>query len=142
MTLQPRIEELKKLYEKAIRDSGLSNGAFFLALRNAFPAIVEALEQRWILVSEEPPQAGEPVLATCVNRVPLRAVYVPKHTMSEDEHGEFQGDTDYDESTDQNYWPEGWYEWNQFEETHWRISPDPTHYQLLPAPPTTKASAT
>ena len=41
---------------------------------------------------------------------------------------------DYNEKEDLYYWPEGWYEWNRHEETHWRVGETVTHWMALPLP--------
>ena len=92
----------------------------------------------WIRVEDEMPGNG-PVLAV-VSRLHdskrsaiIRAAYVEKFTI--EANGDFEGDTDYDEKNDIYYWPEGWYEWNEYEEIHWCVSDPVTHWQYLPEPP-------
>ena len=92
----------------------------------------------WISVKEQKPDAGKPVLVGISGKTAvLRAAYAPRLTLKESVWGEFQPQGEYDEATDDTYWPEGWYEWNAFEETHWRMHPEPTHWRELPAPPVT-----
>ena len=89
----------------------------------------------WLRSEDRLPEPGKPVLVACGKQV-MRAVHAPKFTLSEDQWGEFLPDGgEYDEATDATYWPEGWYEWNQHEETHWQLDSDPTHWMPLPAPP-------
>ncbi len=94
----------------------------------------------WIPVGERLPEQEVPVLAFGPNSFDkartMRAVYVRARTHEDD--GSFAGDTDYDEAKDTYYWPEGWYEWNEHEETHWRIDFTVTHWMPLPPGPREK----
>ena len=67
-------------------------------------------------------------------RTVVRAHWIPKFSV-EDEDNEFSGDPDYDEAKDMYYWPEGWYEHNEQEETSWKLSGKITHWVWLPALP-------
>jgi len=87
----------------------------------------------WIIVVEHLPDGNTPVLAYDGFGTPMRACWVPKF-IEEIGSSDFQGDEDYNEANDTSYWPEGWYEWNRHEETHWRIEYI-SHWQPLPAPP-------
>jgi len=104
------------------------------------PAEQTAIKQEWISVDERMPKPGAYVLA--VFRYPrgkqrvIRAMHAPRHTLSEDDWGEFLHDGgDYDEATDTAYWPEGWYECNENEETHWQVHEEVTHWMPLPDAP-------
>ena len=33
------------------------------------------------------------------------------------------------------YWPQGWYEWNDQDDTHWMIVDQVTHWMPLPSGP-------
>jgi len=98
----------------------------------------------WQPIGAGLPKAGVPVLAffryasTGKGRV-VRAMYAPSLTLTEEDWGDFQSGADYDEATDATYWPEGWYERNEYEETNWRLSEDVTHWMPLPAHPITQA---
>lgn len=90
---------------------------------------------RWMPVGERMPQAMQPALATVLenNRLfVVRAVYAPKFGV--EDYGTFQGDTDYHEERDCFYWPEGWYEWNEHEDTHWRVDGEVLAWMPLPEP--------
>ena len=91
---------------------------------------------RWVPVGELMPDPGAAVLVTRGKDV-MRAVHVPHMAFCEATHGYFEPDgaTYYDEATDETYWPEGWYEWNEHEDTHWRVDREPTHWMPLPEPP-------
>lgn len=89
----------------------------------------------WIECTDRLPEPGMPVLVACGRHV-LRAAHAPKFGLSEDQWGEFLPDGgEYDADTDMTYWPEGWYEWNQHEETHWMLDSNPTHWMPLPQAP-------
>jgi hypothetical protein len=62
-------------------------------------------------------------------------MHAPPKTLSEEDYGEFLTDPDYDEATDTTYWPEGWYECNENEETHWQVHEEVTHWMPLPEVP-------
>lgn len=91
----------------------------------------------WIPVST-PPETEVPVIAYVESAFSnpkatrrVRAYYVPAKT-SENYADDF---CEYDEETDNYYLPEGWYECNEFEETHWKIDGNVTHWMPLPTPP-------
>ena len=102
-------------------------------------AELEALreQRRWIPVSEGPPDSGVPVIAFVEkvyggNTRRLRAQYAAPKTL--EQSPECEGG-EYDEETDAYYCKEGWYESNEFEETHWRIEGEVTSWQSLPPAP-------
>jgi hypothetical protein len=95
--------------------------------------------QAWIPVTERLPKPGKFVLAvfrySTGKQVVIRAMHAPPKTLSEEDYGEFLTDPDYDEATDTTYWPEGWYECNDNEETHWQVHEEVTHWMPLPGVP-------
>ena len=91
----------------------------------------------WIAVTDHLPGSGMPVLVACGKKV-LRAAHAAKFALSEDDWGYWNDGegADYNEADDTTYWPEGWYEWNEQEETHWAITDDlVTHWMRLPKAP-------
>ena len=85
--------------------------------------------------NDGPPPAFKTVFAVS-NRLIVRAKWIPRFTKvdqgsCEDDFGE------YCEEDDCHYWPEGWYEWNSKDETHWILSgkEEPTHWMVLPILP-------
>lgn len=94
----------------------------------------------WIKCAERMPPPGTPVLAF----VPdfgggglsrrIRAHYAAPLTLPLSEDADPAGG-DYDEKTDEYYAEEGWYETNEYEETHWRVGGQVTHWMPLPRPP-------
>lgn len=109
------------------------------------PLFEEALLKscEWINTNDEMPKAGQIVFAYMENDVELgekvfefhdviRAVYYPKFHMECD--GNFDGDCDYDEAKDEYYWPEGWYEWNSVEDTHWMATKKAKLWMHIPVP--------
>lgn len=69
----------------------------------------------------------------------VKAMYVNKHELEDDfSEGDF---SEYDETTDRNYWPEGWYEDVEAHtgcdySYHHLGDINPTHFTELPTPPT------
>ena len=99
----------------------------------------QAWEWRPVVEGGEMPANGTPVLAVVrvegfvsVRRI-YRAAYVRRHTILD--VGDFDGDSDYDAESDQYWWPEGWYEWNHAEDTHWTVDGVVTHWAPLPELP-------
>ena len=93
----------------------------------------------WVPVTERLPKPGKFVLAvfrySTGKQQVIRAMHAPPKTLSEEDYGEFLTDPDYDEATDTTYWPEGWYECNENEETHWQVHEEVTHWMPLPEVP-------
>lgn len=116
---------LNKMYKQAIDDLTISQ------------AEVERLNgDKWISVDEKPKE-GKPVLI-CVeneykNRFVLRATWIPRYSMTTDD-ADYEGDADYNEENDHYYWPEGWYEWNLYEEIHFCVDGTVIAWQPLPQP--------
>lgn len=97
----------------------------------------------WQSVAKEMPKPCKAVLASATyaatgKSYTSRAMWVPKFFKSCDDW-DYEGDSEYNEENDTEYWPEGWYEWNNHEEMHWRISDPVTHWMPLPQPPTPQA---
>lgn len=108
------------------------------------PDIVTALRspaergegERWTRTVDRLPPNEVPVIAYYCNeygkdRV-IRAMHVDALTL---EATEAWDDCEYDEGTDTYYCPEGWYENNEAEETHWQVEGEVTHWMPLPASP-------
>ena len=88
----------------------------------------------WTSTTDRMPPNSAPVLADIEEKYPIRALWVAKFS-EEIGASDFDGDEDYDETTDTSYWPEGWYEWNHYEETHWRVDAPVRYWAALPPPP-------
>jgi len=95
-------------------------------------------KQDWIRVEDALPEPGMPVIAYVphygghTNSRRIRAQYAAKHSL--EQHADAEGG-DYDEVSDTYYCEPGWYEDNEYEEIHWRVSDEVTHWQPLPQPP-------
>lgn len=86
----------------------------------------------WISVDERLPEPGNPVLLDIGKKYPIRAMWAAKHTVQAADDDTDWGE--YVEEDDMYYAPEGWYEWNQCEDNHWRVTETPRAW--MPLPPT------
>jgi len=92
----------------------------------------------WVSVDERLPEPGVPVLLDIGKEYPIRAMWAAKFTLPvglEDD----SGFGEHDGLTDEWYCPEGWYEWNECEDNHWRVTETPRAW--VPLPPTTSAGS-
>lgn len=91
---------------------------------------------KWISVDERMPEVGVPVIAYYKNQCGkgrrIRAAYAAPKSLEADLESDFG---EYDEETDTYWCPEGWYEQNEHEETHWQVDEDVTLWQPLPELP-------
>lgn len=95
--------------------------------------------REWIETKTALPKSGLPVIAFVSSAFGnteatrrIRASYADKFTL---ESGDDEDFGEYDEKTDAYYCPPGWYETNEFEDTHWAVDGEVTHWMFLPAPP-------
>ena len=125
-----------KEYHEAYREEMLEQLGELAALKSGDVVMVP----NWIPVADRLPKGGYPVLVACGKKI-IRAAHAGKFELDEENWGWFNGGEggDYNEANDTYYWPEGWYEWNEFEETHWQVESDPTHWMPLPAAPGVQA---
>ena len=94
----------------------------------------------WTKVADSYPVPEVPVIAYVqqalgdknASRI-IRAEWIPKFTCvaSDDDYDNIE----YSEDKDEYYLTEGWYEKNEFEDTHWKVDGTVTHWMLLPEPP-------
>ena len=95
----------------------------------------------WIKTSDRMPKNGVPVIAFVASfeggkhSRRIRAMYTTKgrlevHPDHADDFGE------YDEDKDDYFCPEGWYENNCYEEVHFHVANEVTHWMPLPKEPT------
>ena len=87
----------------------------------------------WIPVGKQLPESGKPVLLDIGKKYPIRAMWVSKFTLVA--AGEDTDWGEYSVDCDEYFCPEGWYEWNEHEETHWNVSVEPLQWMPLPQPP-------
>jgi hypothetical protein len=94
----------------------------------------------WIPVTERLPEPGKHVLIFCPGwrGSRLRAMWCPRWT--EESCSEDNDNDEYCEEKDQYYVREGWYETNGFEETHWKVDTEPSHWMPMPEPPSEDCS--
>ena len=95
----------------------------------------------WIKCSEQMPKPGVPVLAF-VQQLEgrkwtrrIRAMYAAERTLEASIEDLADDGYDYDEDRDTYFVKPGWYENNEYEETHWSVNDPVTHWMPLPDPP-------
>lgn len=95
------------------------------------------MAEQWVKCSDRMPESGQYVLAYLKNQLGkgrrIRAFYAAKFT--EESNGDWDEFAEYDEERDKYYTPEGWYETNEYEETHWKVTDPVSHWMPLPEPP-------
>ena len=101
------------------------------------PSPPEGMVGGWIALPGTLPDPGTPVLLDIGKKYPIRAMWAAKHTVQAADDDTDWGE--YDEATDTYYCPEGWYEWNEHEDTNWAVSATPRAWATLP--PTTSADS-
>ena len=94
-----------------------------------------AQAEGWTKLPGQLPEPGRPVLLDIGKEYPIRAMWAAKHTVQAADDDTDWGE--YVEADDMYYAPEGWYEWNQCEDNHWRVTETPRAW--APLPPTTPA---
>ncbi len=85
----------------------------------------------WTTLPGQLPEPGTPVLLDIGKKFPIRAMWAARFTVPAAEDDTEWGE--YHEDSDEYYAPEGWYEWNQNEETHWAVNETPHAWMPLPA---------
>ena len=120
-----RIAELESELE-AIGAGGVSGPLMGIAA----PPTAQA--EGWTRLPGALPEPGTPVLLDIGKEYPIRAMWAAKHTVQAADDDTDWGE--YVEADDMYYAPEGWYEWNQCEDNHWRVTETPRAW--MPLPPT------
>ncbi|CAN7480217.1 hypothetical protein LJR074_003244 [Acidovorax sp. LjRoot74] len=101
------------------------------------PSPPEGMVGGWIALPGTLPEPGTPVLLDIGKKYPIRAMWAAKHTVQAADDDTDWGE--YVEADDMYYAPEGWYEWNECEDNHWRVTATPRAW--APLPPTTSAGS-
>ena len=122
-----RIAELESELE-AVGAGGVSGPLMGIAA----PPTAQA--EGWTKLPGQLPEPGMPVLLDIGKEYPIRAMWAAKHTVQAADDDTDWGE--YVEEDDMYYAPEGWYEWNQCEDNHWRVTETPRAWMPLPPPPT------
>ena len=91
-----------------------------------------AQAEGWTKLPGQLPEPGMPVLLDIGKEYPIRAMWAAKHTVQAADDDTDWGE--YVEADDMYYAPKGWYEWNQCEDNHWRVTETPRAW--MPIPPT------
>ena len=94
------------------------------------PSPPEGMVGGWIALPGALPEPGVPVLLDIGKKYPIRALWAAKHTVQACDDDTDWGE--YVEEDDMYYAPEGWYEWNQCEDNHWRVTETPRAWMPLP----------
>ena len=102
------------------------------------PAPPTAQAEGWTKLPGTLPKPGTPVLLDIGKEFPIRAMWAAKFTLPVSLE-DYSGFGEHDERTDEWYCPEGWYEWNEHEDIHWRVTETPRAW--APLPPTTSAGS-
>lgn len=113
-------------WEQAIGAGGVSGPLMGIA------APPTAQSEWWTKLPGQLPEPGMPVLLDIGKKYPIRAMWAAKRTVQAADDDTDWGE--YVEEDDMYYAPEGWYEWNQCEENHWRVTETPRAW--MPLPPT------
>ena len=97
----------------------------------------ELAKHQWVGVDDRMPEKLQRVSVVCCTkdgkRFETMAEYVPKREVlhedyiSEDSHDFY----DYEEETNTNWAPAGWYEWQVSTDTNWYISEGVTHWKPI-----------
>ena len=101
-------------------------------VRPLYAAPPTAQAEGWTKLPGQMPEPGTPVLLDIGKKYPIRAMWAAKLTVQAADVDTDWGD--YVEAEDMYYAPEGWYEWNQCEDNHWRVTETPRAW--MPLPPT------
>lgn len=96
-----------------------------------------AQAEGWTRLPGALPKPGTPVLLDIGKKYPIRAMWAAKHTVQAADDDTDWGE--YVDADDMYYAPEGWYEWNECEDNHWRVTETPRAW--APLPPTTSAGS-
>lgn len=142
-SLRAKLDEMvsEKRINKRDRDNTSQFATGFESAVREMRRCLKKLPDGWHSLLENPadlPEHGLPVLLLVTislkAQVILKACWMKTKT-EEDCGGSDYDFGEYDEATDRYYWPEGWYEWNQSEETHFRVQEDVLGWSLMPPIP-------
>jgi hypothetical protein len=135
--LEQMAAELRERAQSADED-GADMGDWYRSRQTACEAGARALSP-WRPVSAQMPDPGREVLVFV--RMPGASESITRRLRAQWNDGETLRLSDdaeggvYNEELDEYFCEAGWYESNEFEETHWRIEGDVTHWMDLPEPP-------
>ena len=125
-------DKVPVLYTDEINGEQVCRDDLWLCTTAALAAPPTAQAEGWTKLPGQLPEPGMPVLLDIGKKYPIRAMWAAKHTVQAADDDTDWGE--YVEADDMYYAPEGWYEWNQCEENHWRVTETPRAW--MPLPPT------
>lgn len=125
----------EETYQKYLDDSDPSYDV--ASLKDIFKWFYDSAFH-WEKATDIKPKSGKIVLICCVTEqlrrpIILRAVWYDRFTevVSDDEYEAGE----YCEEKDEYFLREGWYEFNQYDDVHWAVSEEVTHWAKIPLPP-------
>ena len=122
--------ELRRIADLEAQLEAIGAGGVSGPLMGIAPPTAQA--EGWTRLPGALPEPGTPVLLDIGKKYPIRAMWAAKHTVQAADDDTDWGE--YVEADDMYYAPEGWYEWNQCEDNHWRVTETPRAW--MPLPPT------
>ena len=125
-------DKVPVLYTDEINGEQVCRDDLWLCTTAALAAPPTAQAEGWTKLPGQLPEPGMPVLLDIGKKYPIRAMWAAKHTVQAADDDTDWGE--YVEADDMYYAPEGWYEWNQNEDNHWRVTETPRAW--MPLPPT------
>jgi hypothetical protein len=91
----------------------------------------------WVKCSDRLPNDHATVLILCENGSQRTAFWVAERSMST-QNRSFEGDTEYDEETDQSYWPSDWFSYEDGADCYMAVLTPVIYWMPLPKPPVTE----
>jgi len=124
--------------DSMLRLSARLRSEFMDAFEEIVQCLVELARNRWNDPVESMPKSGTAVIALATNQLGnlrrIRATYAAPNTLPLSPDAEDDNGT-YDEEKDAYFCSEGWYEMNEYEDTHWKVADPVVAWCELPEVP-------